>query len=376
VKRPRILFLSLLLGRQGGLEAYNIETVKALSKAGADVSPVCIFLPANSEFEGVSIRTLRPRNSLLARVQRRFWKVHLDAWLHCTRESFDLIITGHLFLLPSAADYARRRGCGLWSLVFGIEAWNPWSKETLSAAAEIDRMISISRFTADQVRDRTPSSCPVDLIAPMVDADAFRSCAPRAPDDSMILLTVGRLSAAERYKGHDLVLQAMARLRDHTKLTYWIVGDGDGRPMLEGMARDLMLTDQVTFFGRVDHDELVRLYGQCDVMAMPSRTFRKPDGTWDGEGFGIVYLEAAAAGKPVIAASGGGTSEAVEDGVTGLLVNASVEGVAEALIKLSKSEPLRRRMGNAGRVRAKERFSRERFEAQWTNLLGMLAHDG
>jgi phosphatidylinositol alpha-1,6-mannosyltransferase len=204
----------------------------------------------------------------------------------------------------------------------------------------------------------------IGVIYPAVDPVLLRA----APDsngpagrDGVTLLTVARLSARERYKGCDAVIAALPAVRAGGPVRYVIVGDGDDRPRLEALARSHGVAPLVTFAGAVQHDGLPEWYRACDIYVMPSVAEQRPDG-WTGEGFGIAYLEAAAFGRPVIAGSGGGAPEAVQDGVTGVVVDGrDVAAVAAAIARLRDPET-RARMGEAGRQWVRRQFTVERFQ--------------
>ena len=157
----------------------------------------------------------------------------------------------------------------------------------------------------------------VHVVHPGVDAERFHPDVDPgnwrsvyAPRGGTLFLSVGRL---QRRKGHDLVLKALARWRpEDAGIRYLIAGDGPCRAALEEEARALGVADKVTFLGTVDEGALPALYAACDVFLMPNRA----DGV-DFEGFGIVFLEAAASGRPAIGGRSGGVPEAVDDGVTG-----------------------------------------------------------
>jgi phosphatidylinositol alpha-1,6-mannosyltransferase len=158
-----------------------------------------------------------------------------------------------------------------------------------------------------------------------------------------VILTVGRL---QKRKGHEQVLRSLSEIRRHVPdVLYAIVGDGEERGRLQQLTSELSLQDCVKFHGEVLNDDLVAAFQQCDVFAMPNR---EVDG--DFEGFGIVFLEAQACGKPVIAGDSGGAAEAMRALETGLIVRQNYpEDLPRALIQLLTDEPLRRRMGAAGR---------------------------
>jgi phosphatidylinositol alpha-1,6-mannosyltransferase len=199
----------------------------------------------------------------------------------------------------------------------------------------------------------------VHVIHPGVDVDRFRpdvnGTAERArigacPGD-VVFLSVGRL---DRRKGHDMALRALARVRRVLPaIKYGIVGDGPQRAGLEALAAEVGVADLVHFAGAVGEADLPAWYAASDVFLMPNRA----DGV-DFEGFGIVFLEAAAAGKPSIGGRSGGVVEAIDDGITGLLVDGtSEESLATAMIQLASSPAARLSIGGAGRQRVLESFT-------------------
>lgn len=172
-----------------------------------------------------------------------------------------------------------------------------------------------------------------------------------------VLLTVGRLV---KRKGHDKVIEAMPEvLKAIPNAVYLIVGDGPERPRLEQLARDCGVADQVRFAGYAsDLETLNAYYNTCDQFIMVSRELKRGD----AEGFGIVYLEAAMTGIPVIAGRSGGAGEAVLDGETGLLVDPeSPAAVADAVVRLQHDAELRNALVRRGAERARAQFRYERL---------------
>lgn len=201
----------------------------------------------------------------------------------------------------------------------------------------------------------------IDVVYPGVDTQRFRPDIDAAdlrrrlaPSGETVLLSVGRLQTR---KGHDLMIQAVRLLtrEGDRKLRYVIVGDGLDRARLETLVDECGVRDYVTFIGEVTADQLPRYFAACDVFVLPNRIEQN-----DVEGFGIVFLEAAASGKPTVGGRSGGVPEAVADGVTGLLVGGTDAGeLATTVARLMDSEPLRRSLGEAGRARAVSEFSWE-----------------
>lgn len=169
-----------------------------------------------------------------------------------------------------------------------------------------------------------------------------------------LLLSVGRL---QRRKGHDLVLRALARIRPAVPdLYYAIAGEGEERATLERLAAELGVRAAVTFAGPIAENELADWYAAADLFVLPNRV----DGA-DFEGFGLVFLEAAAAGLATIGGRSGGVPEAIVEGRTGLLVSGDdVEELAAAIQRLASDHELRTRLGHAGQQRARGEFSWDR----------------
>ena len=166
------------------------------------------------------------------------------------------------------------------------------------------------------------------------------------PPDRRIILTICRLDAAEGYKGYDQILQVLAAVRRTVPPAHYILGGrGDDLPRIQRLVADGGLGDAVTLAGFVPDDELVAFYQSCDVFAMPSRK----------EGFGIVFIEALACGRPVLAGNRDGSVDALLDGELGVLVNPDdPDEITAALIDLlagrhshplvSQPDELRRRV--------------------------------
>jgi phosphatidylinositol alpha-1,6-mannosyltransferase len=231
-------------------------------------------------------------------------------------------------------------------------------------------VIANSANTAALLLERSVRAGAIHIVRPGVDPQRFRpgtAGADRlrlelAGDAELVCLTVGRL---QRRKGHDLVLEALADLGPRkSRIRYVIVGDGEERPRLESMIHRLGLESVVLLKGRVDPSELPRYYAAADLFVHPNRV----DGR-EFEGFGIVFLEAAASGVPAIAGRSGGVPEAVVEGETGLLVSGSdAAELRSALLALVDDPDRRRAMGKAARARVLQEFTWERAAEQISAL--------
>jgi len=226
-------------------------------------------------------------------------------------------------------------------------------------------VVAAGGYPADEAELAAGRGLPIVVVPPGVDhtrftpLDATERRAARArfglPDDALVVAAVSRLVPR---KGFDTLIRAAARLGStHPDLLVAITGGGRDRGRLERLARSTGAP--IRFLGRVSDDDLPAAYGCADLFAMVCRN------RWFGleqEGFGIVFLEAAASGIPQIAGRSGGADEAVVDGVTGLVVDPHDEvAVAGALARLLDDPGARRAMAEAGRVRARDELSYDRL---------------
>lgn len=197
------------------------------------------------------------------------------------------------------------------------------------------------------------------LINPGVDTGLFR---PELPCDDLkraigqapgrkLILSVGRLS---RRKGFDMVIKSLPSLTEQgLDVCYALIGIGEDHDYLKGLANELGVADRIKLLGHVSAADLPRWYNACDVFVMANREING-----DNEGFGMVFLEAAACGKPAIAGDAGGTGAAVVDRVTGFRVDGTkVESLVSALSSVLSDSELAAQLGKAGLERAKEEFS-------------------
>lgn len=200
-------------------------------------------------------------------------------------------------------------------------------------------------------------------VVPGVDSEFFRPGErPRylierySLHDKRVILTVGRL---DERKGHDMVIRATARLvRRIPGIVYLIVGKGREEHRLKSLTESLNLGGHVIFTGFVPDEYLPDYYNLCDLFVLPNReTEAHGQLRGDYEGFGVVFLEASACGKPAIAGDSGGSNEAVVDGVTGIIADPrSEDAIAHAIESVLTNSELAERMGMAGRQRAEKEF--------------------
>jgi phosphatidyl-myo-inositol dimannoside synthase len=285
--------------------------------------------------------------------------------LRAAAKPYDLVISGHINFAPLSLVAARVRARPLVSLAYGIEVWSrlPWHRRW--ALQHSQRVVAISRFTARHAAETNNlSHRRLRVVYNCLDPSLTLHQSSAPAGDGLSLLTVARLSRAEKYKGHDQVIRALpSLLSSHLKLVYDIVGDGDDRARLELLAANLGVAHAVRFHGTIAEDQLAQRYAHADIFVMPSR----------GEGFGFVFLEAMAFSKPVVAGNQDAAQEVVENGVTGLLVDPlDVSGLVEALRLLLDDASMRREMGRRGADVLQERFTYDVFRRQVASCLGDL----
>ena len=278
--------------------------------------------------------------------------------IHCGQvlsSGFAAYVCGILTGLPyfpyvHGADLMESRDRFLWGRLF---------RRILRAAKKV---VANSEFTAGIVEQSGIATERIQVLNPSIDLSRFSSLGDREEtrrrygwEGRRVLLTIARL--AER-KGQDNVIRAlpevMAAVPD---VCYAVGGTGPYRGKLEDLAEAQALTDRVEFVGFVPEAELAAMYAAADVFVMVSRELRQSGNV---EGFGIVFLEANAAGTAVLAGRSGGIEDAVVDGFSGLLVDPEdVGAVAEALTRLLEDGDLRARLPAQGMERVKREFDRE-----------------
>ena len=226
------------------------------------------------------------------------------------------------------------------------------------ALRHADRVIANSEYTRDELLKMGVVKDKITLIYPGVDIKRFR---PGLPCDDLkkmvglqpegkLILSVGRL---QRRKGFDMVLRSLPELlRQGIDVQYALIGIGEDTLYLKDLAQELEVSDRVHLLGHVPANDLPRWYNACTVFAMPNREING-----DTEGFGMVFIEAAACGKPAIAGEAGGTGSAILNEVTGLRVPGdSADEICSALSRLLKDDKLAKLWGMNGYERANNEY--------------------
>lgn len=222
-----------------------------------------------------------------------------------------------------------------------------------------DRVVANSDFTRAELLKLGVVQARIVLISPGVDVARYTPGLPcddlkatlDLADDAKLILSVGRLS---RRKGFDQVIRAVPELlKNNLNVHYAVIGIGEDNAYLAELADECGVASRVHFLGHISMEDLPRWYNAADVFAMPNR-----DINGDTEGFGMVFMEAAACGCPALAGISGGTGSAVVHGETGLRVDGeSVERVTEALLRLLTDDRLSTQLGKRAYERTHNEFS-------------------
>lgn len=314
----RILVLTIdAFGGRGGIARFNQDFLRALST-----------YPQVTEVVAIPRRVVEPVGQLPDKVtyvttgldnKLKYSLVGLSTVLQ--KPTFDLLVCGHINLLPLAWLLQRQTQSLLYLVVHGIDAWQPSPNCLVNILLhQINGLISVSQLTQDRFLSWAKlNSIATHLLPNTVDLHHFTPGSKKVElvqkydlEGKIVLLTLGRLDAKERYKGFDPVLEVLPTLQDKLpNLVYLIAGDGNDLSRLKAKAQALGLSNHVIFTGYVPETEKVDYYRLADVYVMPSK----------GEGFGIVFLEAMACGIPVIGSTVDGSREALRQGMIGSLVD-------------------------------------------------------
>lgn len=357
----RVLVLtSDAFGGHGGIAKYNRDLISALC-----TYPDCREVVAIPRHVPNPPGVLPDRLTYVTRGTGGRWR-YVRAVLAqlVSGPRFDLVVCGHIHLMPLAMLARWTSRAPVLLMIYGIDAWRPTpSRLANRLAGRVNAFASISEITRKRFSAWSGVGADAGFVVP--NAVDLKEMVPGVPSPRLqeryglrgrrVLMTLGRLAADERYKGVDEVLEVLpALMRKVPDIAYLICGDGTDRPRLEEKARALGLSDRVVFAGLVPEHEKREHYHLADVFVMPSRA----------EGFGFVFLEAMACGIPVVASRTDGGREAVCDGALGTLVDPDrpeeiERGILEALERPKGVVP-----------KGLEHFSSFHFEERCHRMIG------
>jgi phosphatidylinositol alpha-1,6-mannosyltransferase len=258
----------------------------------------------------------------------------------------EFVLFTHVDLARMMAVLPHLKGVPYGVLIYGVEVWQSLDRRRRTALERAHTILSISAYTARKAREANPW-LPETRVVWLGVADRRL---PPAREKRPVVLMLGRMAKAERYKGHDVLIDAWPRVLAAVPGAHLlIVGDGDDRGRLEAKAAQ---TPGIRFTGFLSDDSLERLLETVAVVVSIS----------SGEGFGLAEVEAAARALPVVALKGTVTEELFPDGSGHVLLDsAAPQPLAEALTALLVDPDRAKRIGAAGRRRVEEVFTIDRF---------------
>jgi len=304
-------------GGHGGIALYNRDLLTALCSYRKTDRVIAVARHASNSLEEMppSLKyVVAPSESIASYLNTLFQQAKRE-------KPFDLILCGHINLMPIAWLMSRWLRVPVLLEIYGIEAWQPTSRRLANRLVSKARLVtSISEYTRRKFLSWAGVAADDCVLLPNaihagdygMGEPALEFIEKHGLAGRKVILTFGRLVSQERAKGFDEVLELLPSLIQNVlDILYVIAGDGpDGKRLIE-KAEQLGIRDHVVFTGRVDESDKADLYRSADVYVMPSR----------GEGFGFVFLEAMACGVPVIASNQDGSLEAVQHGALGQVVD-------------------------------------------------------
>lgn len=298
----------------------------------------------------------------------------LRTLIHVGVKRPDIVWCTHLHL-ARAVQYFPTFMPELWISLHGIECWNIDNARDIASLNRAKKLLCVSHYTKKRVAENHPELQPKlqwlpNHLSQWSEAETTVAESRRefgVPDESILLLTVARLSQHEQYKGHREILRAMSCLtNDFPRLHYLIAGTGDDLPNLRQLARELGIEQRVHFTGWLTDRELELAYRAADLFVLP--------GT--GEGFGIVLLEALVRGVPVLASSEDGSREAVLNGELGDMASPSrPDSVLDSLRHVLQLIQTKQYPHSAEQLRTKvlEHYGPEARDARLKRLLANIS---
>jgi glycosyltransferase involved in cell wall biosynthesis len=341
-----VLLLTPVWGGHDGLSVLAAQYASALDEITD--GRVHVWALVSHEADGAEAspaRTIRVRG--FGGRRTTLGRAAITAALDCRPQC---VITLHVNQLPVAAPFVAA-GVPLTHVLVGIESWRRLSGVRAAVLRRASRMLAISHHSARQFSDANPHLARPDVAVVHPHAPSLPAPAASSSAGDGFAMIVGRMSAEERYKGHDTLIDLWPSVRALAPGARLLcVGGGDDLPRIRARVQEAGLGDAIACIGGVSSNELAVLYRDCAFLVMPSRR----------EGFGLVFLEAMRAGRPCIGAAGS-AEEIIEHGVSGTIVSDGADCLRAALVEMFTDPSRRASFGRASCLRARTVFSRERF---------------
>lgn len=325
--RPRVLFVTSALDAVGGIPSYSRAAIEALSES-ADVKVLDLHLTGGLPAQGLgsaraiaAIASIRP----------------------------DLVVLGHVGLGPIGIAW-RWLGGRYVVIAYGIEVWGPPSRLVRASLRRANSVWPISSWTCTEVLRTAPGSSIGPVLGGNIRERFFQEQESSAgPFRILFVATLADL----RYKGLDALVAAGQRLAAEAPVEIRVAGSGPASEVLPDYLAEHDPAGVVRLLGRLGDDALLAEYRRADVVVLVSRFRRGEDP--QGEGLGLVTLEAAAAGTPAVVGSRGGSVDTVVADRTGFIIEpGEPDALAEVLIRLARDPEGASRMGAEAREFVRE----------------------
>jgi len=364
-------------GATGGIQTFSRFLVHGL-KDGFPEAEVTVFAKNDSSAPPIDeIRFASFRATGTWTLAQRTLAFSARLLIDTIRRRPDLIVVTHINFAPVAYWLHKLLGVRYLVVAHGVEIWKRPDQQVRTALRNASSLVAVSNYTRDRMSEVLNVSVDeIGLLPNTFDPDNFEpGPKPRfllkrygLSEEQPVILTIARLASAERYKGYDQLLQALVDIRKRfPNVCYLLGGRGPDRPRIERMVSQLGIKKNVVLAGYIPDEELNAHYNLCDVFAMPSK----------GEGFGIVFLEALACGKPVIAGNKDGSVDALLNGKLGVLVDP--DNIAEIVTGistiLSERSEVRNQKSAELRRAVIEAYGYPRFVERLAGLVGPLIRD-
>ena len=320
---------------RGGIQAYLLSVIQAVRalRPQARITVLSmrdVEIPNEAKsIPGIEFHCTGGANGLATRVRFCFKAVVL-----CLLNRPDILMVGHVHFCSIAYFLKLFLRIPYYSFGYGLDIWGDRSWFFRHSLNSSRKVITISNYTAGRIQsDQHTRADLIEILPCTFDSNRFIP-KPRPSylverygirPDQMIILMVCRLASAERYKGYDILIEAIPKLLpSFPNVRFLIAGKGADFQRVSDRITEAGLSETIQLLGFVPDDELCDLYNLCDVFAMPSK----------GEGFGIVFVEALACGKPVLAGNRDGSKDAVLQGEVGALVDPEIEAEIVETLRL------------------------------------------
>lgn len=345
----KILYIASKLSKKGGISSFNKNLIRALEENGENLSLVEL---ENSNLHQKALFILRILLKLLLFQP-------------------NIIFCSHVNFSPLCYFFKKYIGKDYIVITHGIDVWDIKAGLKAEALKKANKVIAVSNFTKNIIiKNIGELSGRVFILPNSIDGKDFfpKEKSARLMEkynikkDDKVILTLTRLSSSEKYKGYDRIIEILPRIKkEFPSVKYILMGTGDDAERIKKLISELDLNSSVIMTGYFSDEERTDFFSLCDLFAMPSK----------GEGFGIVFLEALACGKPVVAGNKDASLEPLLNGELGLLVDPdNKEEIIEAIISILKKEaPGRILNGKFLREKVIENFGFEKFKEKAKNLI-------